>query len=366
MRPASARFIAAVQNSHQMVSRATLLTTSGQNGVTPTGTTIPIIQGDVKLDSTSNIRGTLDLTTTASWGSILPYGHEIYIERGIVYGNQDTEWIGQGYYRVDDIEQDIAPNGPLHITGSDRMAYIIDGRVTSPQVFTSGTSIQSVFQTLVLDVQPSAQFDADFAWGSTFLTSDYVCTDDRYAFLKDIADSLGKIMYWDYRGRFQLRNAPNTTTPVANIYAGKGGVLVSAKRQLTREGMYNGVVASGQQTTDQTPPVAALVFDSNVNSPTYWFGPFGKVPKFYSSSFLITQSQCANAAAALLTKAIGRPYNINFGFVPNPALEPLDPVSVKYSDSDGGATHVLTSITIPLDHQATMTGTTKQLIFQED
>jgi hypothetical protein len=363
MRPVSARFLAAVTGSHQMVSRATLLTVSGQNGVTPTGTVLPIVQGDVKLDSTANVRGTIDLTTTATWGSILPYGHEIYIERGIVYGNQDTEWVGQGYYRVDEITQQNAPLGTLTLTGSDRMAYIVDGRVPTPQVFVSGTSIQTVFQTLVLDVQPLAQFDADFAWGSTTLTSDYVCTDDRYAFLKDIADSLGKIMYWDYRGRFQLRSAPSVTTPVANIYAGKNGVLVSAQRQLTRQGIYNGVVASGQQTSDQTPPVSALVIDSNPNSPTYWFGPFGKVPKFYSSSFLVTQSQCSNAAAAMIATVTGRPYNVNFGMVPNPALEPLDPVSVKYSDSDGGATHVLTSVTIPLDHQATMTGTTKQVIF---
>jgi hypothetical protein len=372
MRPVSDRFLATVRGSHTATARARVCA-PGQTGTNPVGVEVPILGGDVKLDSTADIQGTLDLTTSWEWpadasGLLTPYGNEIYVERGIDYGDGVTEWVGLGYYRIYDPEQDDAPDGPISITGQDRMAGIVDARPLQPVQFLTGTSISTVFTQVVGEVYPSATISYDFNASGTTLTSSHVMDDDRYGFLKDIADSLGKVMYWDYQGRLQVRTAPDAGDPVWDVTHGRDGVVVSVSRGLTREGVYNAVVASGVAVGEDAPPWG-VAQDLNPSSPTYWNGTFGKVPMFYTSSFLVSPEQCQMAANAQLLRQLGVPYRLGFGAVPNPALEPFDPVRVSFSDRVGLDLHVLESLTIPLviaqDTGAgvPMTATTKQQIF---
>jgi hypothetical protein len=106
--------------------------------------------------------------------------------------------------------------------------------------------------------------------------------------------------------------------------------------------------------------VRALAVDSNPDSPTYWSGPFGKVPRFYSSPFITTTVQAQSAAASILRQSLGLPYSVDFSLVPNPALEPLDPVLVRYSNRDAAETHVIEQLTVPLVASAAMTATTRE------
>lgn len=366
MRPVSDQFLATVRGSHQMASRARIVA-PGQTGTDPSGLEIPIATGDVKLDSTAQIRGSLDLTTDADqWPAtftdpLTPYGNEIFVERGIVYGDGSTEWVSQGYYRIDEVGQDNAPNDKIAITGTDRMAGIVDARPLAPQQFGPGTSVSSVFNFLVGDVYPGAVIVFDFDAGSALFTAPHSLEDDRYKFLKDLADSYGKVMYWDYAGRLRVETAPSPTVPVFDVDCGPGGVVTKTTRSLTRKQVYNAVVATGEP-VGETPPVRAVSLDLNPYSPTYWNGPFGKVPLFYSSTFLTTVDQCQAAADAMLARQLGVPYSVSFDAVPNVALEPLDPVSLTYDRGMTPEVHVIESLTIPLDAGAVMSATTKQQI----
>ncbi len=314
----------AIRGSHTMAARARVVA-PGQVGTTPVGDEIPIIAGDVKADATADIRATLDLTTEDhSWtgrasDSITPYGNEIFIERGVVYGDRTTEWVSQGYYRIYDVEQDQAPDGELQVTGRDRMSGIVDEKPLAPQQFADGTSVAEVFSTLVGEVYPGLEIVYDFDADATVFASSHALNDDRYGFLKDIADSLGKIFYFGYDGRPRVETAPNPTAPVFDVTHGKGGVIIKASRGLSRDKVYNGVVATGEQ-AGQGAPVRGVVLDLNPTSPTYWGGSFGKVPMFYSSTLLTTDDQCAVAAAAMLSRQMGVPRSVDFTAVPNPAL----------------------------------------------
>lgn len=139
-----------------------------QTGTNPTGTVVPVEDGDVQLDSTADTRSTLSLTTDGAnmWPSssnllLAPYGHEIFVERGIQLGGGSTEWVSLGYFRIDAPSQDQPPNGPIRISGSDRMSVVVDGRLTAPRQFTSATTFGSVVNTLVLEVLPSATIEWD-------------------------------------------------------------------------------------------------------------------------------------------------------------------------------------------------------------
>lgn len=377
MRAVSARFLAAVAKggSYRAASRLRVCS-PGQNGVDPSGAGLPVIgsasgllqevTGSVTLDSAANVRATATLTIPGRYwpknarDAVTPYGNELYIERGVIFGDGSREWVGLGYFRINTPEQEDAPSGTIDIAATDRMQGIIDARITTPFAFPAGMAVTAVFQALVLDVYPWATFQFDASLTGKTLATQQITTDDRRQFLYDLATSYGMIMYWDYRGVFVVKPTPDTTAVVASISGGEGGVLSTISRTLSRDGIYNGVVASGEQLDDTIPPVSALVVDSDPNSPTYWFGQFGKVPQFYSSSFLTTPAQCISAGQSLLVQSTGLPYNLDFGQVPNPALEPLDPVIIAYPGRR--EQHVISQLVIPLEAKTLQTGQTRQLV----
>lgn len=365
MRPVSAAWLRTVRGSHTMTARATLCTTF-QTGTAPTGTVIPIFAGDVVVDGTADIRSTLDLTTdgTGMWPTgasspLAPYGNEIYVERGIVYGDEQVEWVGLGYFRIQSPEQDAPPDGPIRLTGRDRMAGIIDARLLAPVQFDAAASLGSVVAQLVTEVYPTATVQWDDATDSVILARPLITADDRFGFLDDLVRSAAKIWYWDHRGVLVIKDAPAATTPVYDVSAGSGGVLVSMSRQLTRDGVYNAVVATGEA-TDTTAPVRAVAFDNNPASPTYYSGRFGPVPRFYSSPFLTTEDQAASAAEAILRQGMGLPYSVDFTAVANPALEPWDPVTIRAGAGERRETHIVEKLTVPLTYSGALTANTRQ------
>lgn len=337
-----------------------------QTGGEPTGTEIPILSGDVALDGTADVRGTLELTTGGDDAPfprgrdqlLAPYGNEVFVRRGVDRGSNGIEWVPLGYYRIEAAEQDDAHDGPVRVSGKDRMAGIIDGRLTEPRAFEPGRTVGSIFNELVLEIYPDAAIVFDDDTNQSQLARTLIAEESRYDVLRDIATAAGKIMYWDGAGMLQIKTAPEPTEPVWDVISGEDGVLVKAARRITREGVYNGVVASGEA-TDDTPPVRALVVDLGPSSPTVWGGRFGRVPRFYTSPFISTSLQAESAARSILRRAIGFPYSVDFSAVPNPALEPWDAVLVRYRNGDRD-THVIQAVTIPLTVNEPLTADTKE------
>lgn len=370
MRAVSTKFLATLRGSHLAVFRARVCTTF-QSGTNPTGTEIAIVAGDVKSSATAAIRSTLSLTTTQGWPRLAsdllaPYGSEIFVERGIAYGNGQREYVGLGYYRIDTPEQDEAPDGDVAIAGSDRMAGIIDARFLAPRQFAATLTNGQLVTTLITEVYPAATI----SWDDTAVRDDTVdrtiiTEDDRAGTLKDLVTSLGKIGYWRYDGVFRVATPPSVTGAAAfTIDAGTNGVMVGMSRGLTREGVFNAVVVTGEA-GDTTPPARAVATNLDPTSPTYYLGPFGPVPMFYSSPFITTNAQATTAAQTLLRQQLGLPYQVDLTSIANPALEPYDVVCVKYptasrSRSLRAETHVIDEITIPLVPTAPVALKTRQ------
>jgi hypothetical protein len=333
-----------------MRARARLVP-AGQAGTDPDGDETPIIDGDVQLDATAKIRGTAELTTTGAWPSsasspLAPFGQELFLERGLTFGNGITEWVSLGYFRLEDTEQEV-PAGTIRLAASDRMAGLEDGRLMAPIQYGTTAQLGAIVEQLVTEVYPAATIEWDDPAAETAaLGRQLVAEEDRHGFLDELVASLGKVWFWDYRGVLVIRDAPDPSAPVATVAGGAGGVLVQAGRELSRKGAYNAVVATGEA-ADTEPPARAAVVDNDPASPTYFYGPFGPVPRFYSSSMLTTDEQAENAARAMLLRTLGVPYAVDFSAVPNPAWEPLDPVSIV-TPGKLPETHVLSSLTIPL------------------
>lgn len=370
MRAVSTKFLTTLRGSHLAVFRARVCTTF-QSGTNPTGTEIPIVGGDVQSSATAAIRSTLSLTTSQGWPRLAsdllaPYGNEIYVERGIAYGNGQREFIGLGYFRIDTPEQDAVPDGEVTIAGSDRGAGIADARFLAPRQFASTLTNGQLVQILITEVYPSATI----SWDDTVVRDNTVnrtiiTEDDRAGTLKDLVTSLGKIGYWRYDGVFRIATPPSITGAASwTLDAGTNGVLVQMSRGLTREGVYNAVVVTGEA-GDTTAPARAVATNLDPTSPTYYLGAFGPVPMFYSSPFVTTNAQATTAAQSLLRQQLGLPYQVDLTSVANPALEPYDVIAVKYpeksrSQSLLSETHVIDEITIPLVPTAPVVLKTRQ------
>jgi hypothetical protein len=365
MRPVTERFLAAVRGSHQMTIRVRAVR-PGQYGIAPDGQELAVLTGDVRLDSGADVRGSVDATVKepfprAHENILTPYGNELFVERGIDYGDGVREWVSLGYFRIDDIQQREVPEGTLRISGRDRMATVIDSKLTTPRQYVPGTTFRSVFDDLIGELFPGVEITADFSLDDTIFTTPHVAEDDRYSFLLDLVAAYGKVFYFDHRGHLTIRTPPTPRLPVWVVHSGERGTLLSASRSITRDGVFNVIVARGEA-VGEAEPVWGQAYDNDPSSPTYYFGPFGRVPRFYDSSFLRTPEQCVVAARTQLALTLGLPYTLDFDMVPNPALEPLDPVLFRYPDGRGEV-HILDQITIPLDPQGSMPAKTRQTTF---
>jgi hypothetical protein len=365
VRPVTDSFLRSIRGAHSAVFRARVLE-PGLVGVNPGPLTssgspvdeIPLLGGDAVFDTNSDVNGTIDIITQIDWptsaGSLAaPYGQELYVERGVQYGDGIKEYVGLGYYRIDRVEQARATKGAIRISGSDRMANLRDGRSIAPIHFAAGTAFSVVFESIVEEILPSVVVLYDFDAVNTLISADHVLDQDRLKFLTELVTAYGKIMYFDYAGRLTVKTAPGLENPVWDVNAGRNGVLVSMSRQISRDGVYNGVVATGEP-VGELPPVRGVALDLNPASPTFWDGPFGKVPRFFSSSFMTNQQQCEEAAASILAASNGVPYTVSLGVVPNPALEGWDVLNVSFSDRENSEIHIADRITYSLSVEGSM------------
>jgi hypothetical protein len=363
------QFAAIVSGSHEPVFEARVLTTWA-TGPDPAGTTIPILGGDVIYDATADVFASLNLTTAGVDehddqsrfprlpGDLLgPYGNEIWVRRG-VDGGSGVLWASLGYFRLDAAEQDDAPYGDITLSGQDRMAHLIDARMVAARTFDPQDTVAFVFASLVGEVLPQATvlFDDDTATADIGrrLTAD----EDRYAVLAELAGAFAKIMYWDGEGFLRVESAPDEATPVWEVAAGAGGVLLTSGRRVTAEGMRNGWVVKGEG-GDQQAPVRAVAVDIGPSSPTRWGGRFGKRPGFYTSPLIVTEAQAEAVAQARLLRTLGAPSSADFDTPVNPALRPWHPIRVQQRDGNREI-HVVSGLSIPLTASQHMSGSTRE------
>src|SRR5690606_15215064 len=213
----------------------------GQTGVDPLGVDIPIRAGDVQTCALPIFRSTLDLTTVARWPDrqapmLAPYGTEVWVARGVVLG-ATTEWVSLGYHRIYGIEQDSPPDGPVRISARDRMSAIVDARLTEPRQLAASMTYGQAVSALVLEVLPWAQIEWDDNTSNRALGRTVLVEEDRAGALKDLVESVGKIMYWDHRGVLVIRTPPDPAVPVWDIGHGRDGVLVWMARAWRLEGV---------------------------------------------------------------------------------------------------------------------------------
>jgi hypothetical protein len=339
----------AVTQSHSITSRVTVYTST--NSIYPD---LPIAGGQVDLDATSQVRGKATLEVDpAFWPALptdllAPFGSEAVIEYGIVIPT-GIEWVPLGRFSLDETSRTRPVSGDTSITVSlvDRSQRVAEDRFDAPVQTMSAATCVAEIRRLIQETLGSTVPVVDHT-GSVQVAPQMEIDRDRWADgVEKLADAIGAEVFFDRSGNGVIRLQPTLTdSPVWTVTTGAADSnLLSMKEVLTRAGVYNRVVASGQR-SDGAPPVYAAASDTDPASPTLYGGPFGRKPRFYSSPLLTTTDQCAVAAAALLNRVRGTGVQIQLEQLVNPALDPGDVITLV---QDGvSTTHIVDQVSIPL------------------
>jgi hypothetical protein len=345
--PVSGRFLAALAQSHRVVTQAQLFRTDGQ--------VVDLVHsgGSVMVDRKAVIRRTVSLTSpdvslipTSPLDQLATYGARLRVSRGIEFGDGTQELVPLGVFRLDDVDGD-PQFGPVTLSGQAIECIVQDDRFTAPHR-AMGTVVSAI-TALILRSIPDAQIVSlitDAAIGSRTWDVDA----DPWEAVQEIAAAAGAECYTNADGSFVISALPDlaTTNPVWSVEAGEGGVYIRGKRGMSSAGVHNGFMCRGEGTEAGTAAVSWLATDTDPGSPTYWNGPFGRRPAFYSSPTITTLASAQAAAELKLRAAIAPNATGDFSSLPNPALEPGDVLRVVHPDGLREL-HQVASFTVPLN-----------------
>lgn len=349
MYPVSDRFLARLAESHRVATRVQLFLTTGDIvDLEHTG-------GSVTVDRGQAIRRTC--TVTVADPSVIPrtptdqlatYGARLRISRGVEFGDGTEELVPLGVFRLDSVDGDVS-EGPVSLQGKDLSACVADDAFTAPYSAT-GTVVgaaTALIQRSLPDADVISLVDDAPIGRRTFDTQA-----DPWAGVQEIAAAAGAEVYANADGVFVIATVPDLleTDPVWAVEAGEGGVYIKGNRGMSSDKVHNGVLARGENTSENIPPVSWLAVDDDPGSPTYWGGPYGRRPTFISSSAYTTASACAQAANLELAKGKAPNATGDISALPNPALEPGDVIRVTHEDGTREL-HQIAAFTVPLSQE---------------
>jgi hypothetical protein len=169
------------------------------------------------------------------------------------------------------------------------------------------------------------------------------------------AEAVGGEAFLDRQGRILLRDVPDPgSTPVAwQMVEGDSCTVTSLSRTYsTSDGGVNAVVVTGESVT--TTPVRAVAIDSDPESPTYYYGPYGPHPIWEQSSLITTTDQEQRAADARGRELFGVSEKVIVKAVPNPAIDEGDLLYVRRARTGFDDVMVVDSLSLPISYAGTM------------
>ena len=352
MQPVTARFGQAIRTSHTVESYVDVTWPSGLTS------RVDAITGQVTVDSSPGVRRTLTLDVPDSdmWSGLVLGGATLRPYRGVRYVDGSTEVVPLGVFDLRATSRDLSGLQPGNLTAPDRWRKVQQARFYTPTVSTLPT-VAAQWGLLASDPITAPTTFRNLS-GSTTPLAPVVWERDRGKAAEDLAASIGCEGYFNVFGDPTLRPVTSATAlSVWTVDVGTRGVLIGGKRDSSDEQTYNAVIVTSTRTDGLFPFDPQLAEDRNPASPTYIYGPFGHVARFYSSPAITTAEQAVGAARALLRQVVGVASSLSLTSVVNPALDVGDVITV--STASTVSTHIIDALTVPLGPDGSMTIATR-------
>lgn len=236
--------------------------------------------------------------------------------------------------------------GAIRVQAQDLGQAIADDRFLRPRTLSNASKVAAM-ALLLSESLPGYGLTSTGVTDSTLVQTTW--DEDRAGAVTDIARAMGCWWYWDADGGWVVQPVPDGTgTPGWTVTSDSASI--GGTGQAGREQTYNAVVAVGQVPSDSGETTAeapyAIAYDTDPASPTWWDGPFGHRPRFYSSPVMATVAQCQAAADSLLAQSKGLTRAFTVETYPHPGLEPGDVVAL--TNPAGEQRVIVDTVSLPL------------------
>jgi hypothetical protein len=327
-----------IGSSHTVVTKADLMLDGAV--IYPD---LPVTGGQVTVDRTAQVLRVASLSLVDVYGdlvpdspfqSLTPYGTEVKLYRGLQLLDGSSELIPLGVFRLSQSAIKDSSGALIDLSASDRSRTISRTKFTGTYAIRAGTNVSDAAASLVQNRLPGVPMNITGTAHVTPALSYDAQADPWSDAIQALATSIGFDAYFDVEG----------VTEIDTTYDDDPG--------------YNGVIITAESTSNSTPAYGEA-WDLNPESPTYFLGRYGRVPRFETSKTVTTNDQAQAMAAGLLLRELGVTVQREITMVPNPALEPADVVHLSRAASKVDENVVLDYFTIPLTVQGMMTCRTR-------
>lgn len=328
-----------------------------------TGATLGAVSGQVEMDSRRGITRTCSLELTATddlsiadvYALVMTPGVELTVKRGLLVKGV-VEYVPLGVFSTDTAKKPARGTGTVSWSGSDRAKKISRSKFTDAYQIAAGTSLATAAGALLTSRWAQVQYDFTNVAETvaTQVVFEAGSSADPWDQARKLFADYGYDLHFDGDGFARATVIPDPATQPAVFDFGSGDtqLVLDGETNGTFEQTYNGVIVTGEG-SGVTSAVRGEAWDDDPNSPTYYLSGFGLVPYFYSSPLLTTAAQCTVAAQTMLAKVKGRVEQFSWPAVSNPALEPLDIVTVNLGTRLSRL--VLDKVTVPITAAEPMT-----------
>lgn len=341
--PMDPRAVSLLARSHGAEGQL-LASTSGSDFVEPLAL---LPGGNVQLDAKSPTRRKLSCEVVSSIDSPLvdPFSAEVQASHVLIDPTSGRRYVVPcGVFVVTESKE--TSDGVVTISGEDRWRRVQDARFEVPQV-TKGSTAAAIEQ-LLLEADYRIEVDLSRAPSGTHRSS--VWERDRDKAILELAQSIGARVYFNALGVAVVEPISGVhADPYWSVGTGPGGVRLRKARGIARGNTYNVAVVTGESTTD-APPVYGVARDDSPTSRTRWGGPFGKRPRFYTSSLVTTNAQAQAVADSMVVGVTGIVETHELEALPHPGIEGYDVIEVELGAAGSGrwARELVQTATIPL------------------
>jgi hypothetical protein len=354
-----------IASSHRLITTVTPYYGGFRNGPD-----VPITDGSITYDDTADLRRRLSITVptrtpdgtdwdpgTATDAPLACYGQQLHVQTGIRMPYGTSVLLDQGWYLIDGWQKEDT-DGTIDVTATDLRRLVADARLFTEDNPPSGSSYGTEFTRLINGILP---VDLTAAPADSAINTNTVWDRDRDADLDKLCAAWGARWVVNDAGAAAVLPAYTAvtaaTTPDLEVVDQSGGTIVTRQRSGERGRIYNTVVVTGNASDSLdgfTPFAVALITDPA--SPIRPDGPYGSVPRFYSSDLITAETQASQTAKNMLVtySTVGRSEDVTC--VPNPALELGDVVRV--TTAGRSFTGRVTAITLPLTAEGGAMGLT--------
>lgn len=362
MIPVSPEFLVEINRSHKIALEIEVLRAGQIQDVE-----LNLIEGQVSITNelihrSANVTitdPTGELTPANANDLLMPLGTEVILRRGVTYFDGSTEVVPLGVFGIDDVQiEDSGPNLTIRLDLFDRAKRVQRASFTKDYTIPTGTNYILALKNLLIDGYPAIQTNFP---SLNNVTSNLIFLQgkSRWEAATKMANDIGYELYFDPYGVCVMQLSNRQLFPTLTFTDGVDGNLLDIKKRYNRDSIYSHVIVTGE-TTGNEIPVRGEAVDNDPQSPTYYKGPFGDVPYFYSSSFITTTEQAQATAAGMLAKVSGILEGVQFNSLVNPALDANDVIYVKRTRSKIDANYTLEKISLPLTQDRAMFGTCRQ------